>query len=84
MGDDLLERLDVPARLLPDVVPPGTVLGPLADDVAGRRGSTAHAVIAPATHDTGSAVAAVPFAEPGAAYSASARGRSSASSSPSR
>jgi rhamnulokinase len=49
---DLLERLEIPAGLFPEVVPPGTTLGATPD------GAT---VIAVATHDTGSAVAAVPF-----------------------
>jgi rhamnulokinase len=49
---DLLERLDVPTAILPEVVPPGTVLG-TADDGA--------AVIAAATHDTAAAVAATPL-----------------------
>jgi rhamnulokinase len=49
---DLLARLDVPADLLPEVVPPGTQLGRTEDGAE---------VVAVATHDTGSAVAAVPF-----------------------
>src|SRR5262245_21559089 len=60
---DVLERLDVPTGLLPEVVEPGTRIGPLTADV----GFDAE-VVAAATHDTGSAVAAVPFREPGAAF----------------
>jgi rhamnulokinase len=59
----VLDRIGVPARLLPEVVDPGTRLGPLTGDV----GFDAD-VVAVATHDTGSAVAAVPFREPGAAF----------------
>jgi rhamnulokinase len=51
-ADDLLERLDIPADLFPEVVQPGTPLG---------RAENGATVIAVATHDTGSAVAAVPF-----------------------
>ena len=47
----------IPTRLLPEVVPPGTRLG-RSDAERRRDGAT---VIAVATHDTGSAVAAVPF-----------------------
>lgn len=65
---ELLGRLDVPARLFGDVVPPGTVIGPLRQDVADETRLGAAEVIAPATHDTGSAVASVPFLRPGAAY----------------
>jgi sugar (pentulose or hexulose) kinase len=56
----ILDALDLPGRILPEVVPSGTVLGPLRDDVASECGVGAIHVIAPATHDTGSAVAAVP------------------------
>lgn len=47
---DLIERLGIPSRIFPEIVPPGTRLG----EYEGI------AVIAPACHDTGSAVAAVP------------------------
>src|SRR5712691_9439731 len=62
---DLLERLQIPARLMPEVVAPGTHLGPLAADVSGETGLGGAAVVAVATHDTGSAVAAIPFRRPG-------------------
>jgi len=65
---DLLTRLDVPARLLPDVVQPGTVLARLSEDAAEETGLGTAQVVAIATHDTGSAVAAVPFRRPGSAY----------------
>ena len=44
----------------PDIVPSGTLLGPLRDDVAAECGAGKIPVIAPATHDTASAVAAAP------------------------
>jgi rhamnulokinase len=56
---DLLERLGIPTAMLPQVVPPGTVLGPLRLGLPEFEGIDAP-VIAVATHDTGSAVAAVP------------------------
>jgi rhamnulokinase len=65
---DLLERLDIPTRLLPEVVPGGTRLGPVTDEVADDTGLTGADVIAVATHDTGSAVAAVPFEERGGVF----------------
>ncbi len=50
-----------PARaLFPEVVPPGTQLGKLRDGLAARTGLKRIEVVAPATHDTGAAVAAVP------------------------
>jgi len=45
------------------VIAPGTVLGPLLPEVAKETGLLGTRVVATATHDTGSAVAAVPFAE---------------------
>lgn len=47
---ELVERMGIPTRILPEIVPPGTRLG----EYEGI------SVIAPACHDTGSAVAAVP------------------------
>ena len=65
---DILERLEIPARLFPEIVRPGTELGALSDEVAVDTGLAGAKVIAPATHDTGSAVAAVPFRHPRSAY----------------
>ena len=65
---ELLGRIDVPAALFAGVVAPGTALGGLRADVAEETRLGAAQVIASATHDTGSAVAAVPFLDPGAAY----------------
>ena len=59
----LLERLDIPTHIFPEVVPPGTLLGELRAAVAEEAGSARLPVIAPACHDTGSAVAAVPAGE---------------------
>jgi rhamnulokinase len=57
---DLLRKLELPVSMFPEVVEPGTKLGKLRDDVARRAGLARLAVVTPATHDTGSAVAAVP------------------------
>src|SRR5262249_40106345 len=65
---DLLERVDVPTTLLPDIVQPGTTLGPVSGAVAAETGVGDAEVLAVATHDTGSAVAAVPFVHSGAAF----------------
>jgi rhamnulokinase len=55
---DVLAALDIPTHIFQEVVPPGTVLGVLRANVPGLEGRVL--VIAPACHDTGSAVAAVP------------------------
>ena len=65
---DLLERLGVPSRVLPEVVEPGTRLAPLARGVAEETGLGDAQVVAVATHDTGSAVAAVPFRFDGSVF----------------
>jgi rhamnulokinase len=57
---DLLKSLTLPTELLGTVIQPGTVLGPLRPAVALETGINPVPVIAPASHDTGSAVAAVP------------------------
>ena len=52
--------MGIPTRLFPGIVPPGTVLGPLSPYLTDELGVKQASVIAPACHDTGSAVAAVP------------------------
>ncbi len=57
----LMADLDLPTRILPEVVPPGTVLGNVLDGVLVETGLSGDIpVIAPGSHDTASAVAAVP------------------------
>ena len=55
----LMQRLDLPADLPAPIVEPGSVIGTLLPDVAQNSGLLGTTVIAPACHDTGSAVAAV-------------------------
>jgi rhamnulokinase len=64
----VLERLDIPTHFLPEIVQPGTELGPLLNEVADATGCTGAKVVAGASHDTPSAVAAVPLAGPSTAY----------------
>ena len=56
----MLRALELPASLLPELINPGTVLGELGEDVKRATGLQRAPVIAPCTHDTPSAVAAVP------------------------
>ena len=59
--EDLIDALELPRRILLSPTPPGTVLGALRDDIARDTGiQTGTPVIATASHDTASAVAAVP------------------------
>jgi rhamnulokinase len=53
----LLEELEIPTRLLPEIIEPGAVLGTVKRDVCAALAGVP--VVLPATHDTGSAVASV-------------------------
>lgn len=55
---DLLDQLAIPTPMLPPVVEPGSLLGEVLPELRNDLGSAR--VVAPATHDTGSAVAATP------------------------
>jgi len=57
---DMLKKFGLPARIFPKIVPPGTELGLLRESVAQRTGLARIKVVAPPTHDTASAVAAIP------------------------
>jgi rhamnulokinase len=65
---DLLKELDLPTAILPAILPSGTIIAPLGRDVAAECGASGIPVVAPACHDTGSAVAAVPAEDAGACY----------------
>lgn len=57
----LIQKLDLPRHVFTELVRPGTILGKLLPEVCAATGMSLEVpVIAPATHDTGSAVAAVP------------------------
>lgn len=64
----ILERLDLPSRLLQKIVPSGSILGDLKKDVAAECGAGKIPVIAPGCHDTASAVVAVPAEEENFCY----------------
>lgn len=57
---DLLRKLELPTQIFPEVVDPGTKLGRLRESLATRCGLGRLEVVAPPTHDTGAAVAAIP------------------------
>jgi len=61
----LLKQFGLPMRIFPKIVPPGTTLGSLRPGLSDRTGLAAIRVIAPPSHDTASAVAAVPTAHSG-------------------
>lgn len=64
---ELARRFGIPASILPRLVEPGTRLGQLRSEVAQATGLHGVEVIAPASHDTASAVAGTPLS-PGIAF----------------
>lgn len=65
----MLTKLGMPSAILPPVVMPGTILGEVLGPVAGAAGwRTPVPVIAVGSHDTASAVAAVPDLDASSAY----------------
>ena len=64
----LVRSFGLPEKILGTLVQPGTALGPLRPSVAAETGLNAAPVIAPASHDTASAIAAVPASGDSWAY----------------
>ena len=60
---ELLHRLNIPTSLFGNIVQPGTVLGGLLPQVLSETGKTDAKVMTVASHDTASAVLAVPTQE---------------------
>ena len=59
---ELLAKFGIPTEIFGPISPPGTDLGPLRPAVAAETGLSASRVVLPGTHDTASAVMAVPAA----------------------
>lgn len=58
-SQDIITAMDFPKHIFPEIVMPGTVLGPLRASLTKELGVDL-VVVAPPTHDTGSAVCAIP------------------------
>jgi rhamnulokinase len=65
---EIADALGLDLAKFPTVVPPGTDLGPIRGDLASVPQLGRTRVIAPACHDTGSAVAGLPFAHDALAF----------------
>jgi rhamnulokinase len=65
--DELFARLDLPRALMPPIADAGSDLGVLRPELQRSASLGAARVLAPATHDTGSAVVGTPLT-PGAAF----------------
>ena len=59
----LIERLHLPTRVFGSIVEPGSIIGELRSELTGGSALVGTRVIAPACHDTGSAVAAISASE---------------------
>ncbi len=60
---EILRALGIPSRVLPRIVPPGTVIGEMRAAVAESVGLNAARIVAVGSHDTASAYAAAPVAK---------------------
>jgi rhamnulokinase len=65
---ELFKLLGLPLEAAPPLVPSGTVLGPLKGELSQLEAFRATQIIAPATHDTASAIAGIPTDLSSAAY----------------
>ena len=63
--EQLIKKFDLPLKMFPKIVPPGTKLGTLREDVSKTTGLPRIDVIAPPTHDTAAAVVGVPTSSTG-------------------
>ena len=67
--DVLIDRLGLPHRIFPELVDAGDTIGPLLPDVATRLGAPAGLVVTAAgSHDTASAIVAIPATSEAFAY----------------
>jgi sugar (pentulose or hexulose) kinase len=65
---ELFDVLGLPFNITPDLIEPATVLGELYGGIKEESGIKSAKVIAPLTHDTGSAVTAIPLRGPDWAF----------------
>ncbi len=65
---DMLNKLGIPVEILPEIIDPGSHAGLLQKSVRDELGVNEIPVISVASHDTGSAIISVPFANSDDAY----------------
>ncbi len=65
---EVLDRLSLPIKIMPELVEPGTIVGQLSPDLQKELGCGPIPVIAIGSHDTASAIAGVPAGEGNWAY----------------
>jgi rhamnulokinase len=64
----VIDALGLPREIFGEIVPPGTVLGPIREEVAALIGRAGIPVVASASHDTASAVGGIPMSGPGSLW----------------
>jgi len=67
-SQNIFNKLSLPMEIMPDIVQPGTVVGKLSKPIAKELSCKQIPIIATASHDTASAVAAVPAGDNNWAY----------------
>jgi rhamnulokinase len=67
-ASEIYLQLDLSTEIMAPLIEPGTVIGPLLESLEREAGLSATEIIAPASHDTASAVAAVPATDSNWAY----------------
>ena len=65
---EIFDKLSLPIEIMPNIVRPGTIVGQLTSSIADELGCEPIPVIAIGSHDTASAVAAVPAGDNNWAY----------------
>ncbi len=65
---EIFRAFDLPLRIMPKIVRPGTTAGNLREEIRRETGMRSAPVIVTAGHDTASAAAAVPFRDPETAF----------------
>lgn len=65
---EIFDTLDLPINLMQEVVQPATYIGNLTHDISLQTGLESVLVVAVVSHDTGSAVTAIPTQNPNIAY----------------
>ncbi|MBY9077345.1 rhamnulokinase [Paenibacillus sp. HN-1] len=61
LSEEVFKQLGLSTKLLPQIVPAGTEIGTLLPQIASQLDTNAFKIIAGASHDTASAVAAIPY-----------------------
>ncbi|QCX33941.1 rhamnulokinase [Caloramator sp. E03] len=64
----IIEKLNLPKEIFTNIINPGTIIGCLTEDIQKELNVSAIPVVSVASHDTGSAVAAVPAEDKNFAY----------------